>query len=666
MIADNTAAESPFLAERAEDDVAWHFWSDKTVAVAKTQAKPLLLFIGYQGCPWTRKMADACFRRADIAGVIAEDFFPIVVDAQVHPDVDQAYQAGAQALGLEGGWPLLAFCTPGGLPFWGATYMAPQGKDSQPGLSDILSHLSAAFRDSQHDVTGNAELAKAHVADRFAQPAAGPFDPEVLDQIAPTFMARMDLEHGGITGAPKFPNTPYFERLWRAYLRTGKADYAAAVQLTYTKLCNGALYDHIGGGFFRYSLDGPWTQPDLEKTLYDNALILKALCHLHGNVPQPLYAARIRNTADFIANDLGMEDHRLAAGLAAPDDPSVYHLDQDAIQRRIAAPFTQENIAAFCRAYGIGAGPIPTRQESEETPSPKEALLFEAIALELRSKRPTADLRNELIVTSWSMHAVIGLSHAAKLLQDPHLLEKAERSFQAMIGRLEDIDALPRTRWGEKSGPAAGLDDIAASGLAAITLACALDKSGYLVIAQALGDHLLDRFSHSSGAFCFSQTDTPLGPILPVMDQPVPSGNAVAIRFLSQLSRMTSAPRYSDAALKALTALGGEIHNNFMGLGSFLAAGEDVDDPIDIGWSPADFDAETIAWAVAPPGALIIPPALQEGHSAAPIRGASSTAGLVLCRNDIESTALTQRDAAIDALRNAKRVAKDDGGGMVA
>lgn len=666
MTAPHRPFQSPFLAARAQDDVAWHVWSEEALKEAKAQGKPVLLFIGYEGCPWTRQMAADCFARADIAHMVAQDYFPVVVDAQVHPDVDQAYQAGAQALGLEGGWPLLAFCTPEGLPFWSATYLTAQGSDGQPGLIDVLGHLTTAFRDNQNDVTGNAELAQAHVAERFAQPAAGTFDADILDQIAPTFMARMDLEHGGITGAPKFPNTPYFERLWRAYLRSGKADYAAATQLTYTKLCNGGMYDHIAGGFFRYSLDGLWKEPDFEKTLYDNALILKALCHLHGNVPQPLYAARIRDTAEFIVRDLAMEDGTFAAGLSAPQDLSTYLLSRDDIECSIGALFNDDTITAFCHAYGIDGPALPMRQDGDEDPSPKDALLFEAIALELRAKRPTHSWRNTLVVTSWSMLAISALAHAAKLLQHAPLLEQAERGFKTMIGSLEDMSALPHTRWGETIGPPALLDDIAASGLAAITLACASGQSGYLVIAQALGDHLLERFTHTSGAFCYSQAAMPLGPLIPVMDQPVPSGNAMAIRFLNQLSRMTSAPRYGDAAVRALTALGGEIHNNFMGLGSFLAAGEDLLDPIDVAWTPSDFDTETIAWAAAPIGALIIPPGLQDSHCASPIRGAAGTSGIVLCRNDEESTVLTQREAAIDALRNAKRVATDSGGGMMA
>ncbi|MEM7568251.1 MAG: hypothetical protein AAF337_00510 [Pseudomonadota bacterium] len=545
--------------------------------------------------------------------------------------------------------------------------MSPDATQTQPGLADIVLQLSQALIDSPDDVHNNASIIKDHVEERFGAPAAGPFDPDVLDQVAPTFMARMDLEHGGITGAPKFPNTPYFEHLWRAYLRSGKADYAASVQLTYTHMSQGALYDHVAGGYFRYSQDGQWKQPDLEKTLYDNALILKGLCHLHGNIPQALYATRIRDTAAFICSELLGEDGALISGHAAPEDATLYAWSQERIASALSDPFQPSDAQRFTRIYGDGKDALPQRLSALELKDPNDELVLSAIASQLAaaSAQDRQALKNPLVITSAAMLAVISLVHAGKLLQHPPFVETAKTCFDRLFAHLEHTGQLPHCTIDGETGPDGLLDDYAASGLAAIALACAFDEPAYLQKAERLATAIAEHFTHASGAFMASVEETPFGAVIPVMDQPVPSGNAMAIRLLWSLSRLRDAPHFAEAASQAAIAVGGEIHNNFMGLGSLFAAMEDIDDPIDIAWTPGDYDSETIAWALAPPGALIVPPALQAQHSAAPIQAAHETAGVVLCRKDSQSIDLPERAGAIDALRSARRLAPEMAGGMI-
>lgn len=666
------SAASPYLRNHRNDPVAWWPWSEDAFSAAKEAKKPVLLSIGYSACHWCNVMANESFRDDGIAALINEHFVAIKVDREERPDLDAAYQAACSGLGIAGGWPLTLFLTSDGLPFWGGTYFPPEDRGEQPGLSTILAHLASAYEERPDDVTQNAETLKAHVAKSLLTSEPSDIDPAVIDQVATAFMARMDLEHGGITGAPKFPNTPYFERLWRAYLRTGKADFAAAAQLTYTKICQGSMYDHIGGGFARYSTDNEWRVPHFEKMLYDNALILNALCALHGNVPQPLYAQRIAQTVDFLLQDMRQASGPLAAAMSADDldgEGAFYLWDRE----DIAASLGPDIGETFCKAYSIEAhGPfggksIPHRLDREAFGNPQDEARLMAACEKLRrvrEKRPHP-MRDEKVLTDWNALAVIAIARAGKLMQRRDWVDAAAQIFQSVMGFRSTEDGLPHSVLEGMRGSDAMLDDYAAMGLAAITLASALDEPTYLTLAQDLADQMSARFASDAGNFYQSVTPTPFGRAILLHDQPIPSGNAMAVRFLFQLSRLIGAPRYEDEALRAVQASGGAMKQNVMATASLLSAYEDMIDPIEVSWSPADYDAETIAWAISPPGALILGPKLRALDSASALAVHDEFKGILLCRDNSCGLPLARREDAIDALRNAKRVATNDAGQSV-
>ncbi|MEM6682671.1 MAG: DUF255 domain-containing protein, partial [Pseudomonadota bacterium] len=309
----------PYLRQRARDKVMWWPWGEAAFEAAQDANKPILLSIGYSACPWCAKMADESFRDSDVAAAVNQNYVAIVVDREQRPDLNAQYQSAAQGLGLAGGWPLTLFCTPDGLPFWGGTFFPARDQDGQSGFLTVLNHIAEGYRARLDDVRNNAASIKDHMAQFQTRLQPGTLNPQLADKVAVSYMARMDLQHGGITGAPKFPNVPYFERLWRAYLRTGRADFAAAIQLTFSRMCQGGFYDHIGGGFARYSLDGEWHEPQQEKLLTDNAMLLASMCHIHGNIPQALYAQRIAHTTDFLLHDMRTQEGAFCASIGTTE-----------------------------------------------------------------------------------------------------------------------------------------------------------------------------------------------------------------------------------------------------------------------------------------------------------------------------------------------------------
>jgi len=650
---------SPYLQSRANDPIAWWPWCADALDAAQHANKPLLLVIGYSACPWCRQMAEDCFEDADLADAINASFIPILIDKEERPDLNAVYQSAAQGLGLAGGWPLTLFCTPDGLPFWGGTAFAAQDTPEQTGLRSILNHIAEGYTARPDDVRNNASAIKEHLAAQAKTAQPGTLDPQFIDKVAVSYMARMDLEHGGITGTPKFPNTPYFERLWRAYLRVGRSDFAAAIQLTYARMCQGGFFDHVGGGFARYSIDGTWQTPQMEKLLSDNSLILNALCTVHGNIPQALYAQRIAQTVDFLLHDMRLPNGAFAAAQGA--DAAFYTWNKDDVMAALGDVLGER----FCTTYAIDDGSIPSRHAHADFGDAQEEAPFLAATEKLRQVRAlrAAPVRDDKTLSDWNGLAIIALVRAAKLMQRPDWLLQAKQAYAAVIGANRKDGVLYHSAFDNRLSAVSTVNDYAAMGLASIALACAEDNPDTLNFARTLADDMLSMFQISNGLFVHGTADpaVPFDPAIEIYDQPIPSGNALAVQFLTQLGQLLGAPRYRNAALEAITALGSTLSNAFMGMSALLNAYEDLIDPIDIHWSPTDFDAETIAWATSPTGALIVGPKMRAAHMPDLVDDVD-VGGILICRDNSCGLPESTREGAISALRNARRIAANDVG----
>ena len=283
-------AASPYLLQHADNPVHWRMWTPETLAEAKRLGKPILLSVGYAACHWCHVMAHESFEDDATAQVMNSLFVNIKVDREERPDVDQLYMAALHAFGQRGGWPLTMFLTPDAEPFWGGTYFPNRPRHGQPAFTSVLTSVEAAFRAKPEQIAGNTRAILDHLAAEAAGTAASVTLPE-MDGLAARVAQHIDPVHGGMTGAPKFPNPSILEFLWRAGLR-GVPKCQDLVAHTLERMSQGGIFDHLGGGYARYSTDERWLAPHFEKMLYDNAQLLPLLALAGRATGDPLYAAR--------------------------------------------------------------------------------------------------------------------------------------------------------------------------------------------------------------------------------------------------------------------------------------------------------------------------------------------------------------------------------------
>ena len=318
---------SPYLLQHADNPVHWWPWGEEALAEAKRTDRPILLSVGYAACHWCHVMAHESFETPEVAAVMNELFVNIKVDREERPDVDAIYMQALQVLGEPGGWPLTMFCTPAGEPFWGGTYFPYPARYGRPSFLDVLRGVSQAFHEKPEDVeTNRAGLLQAlqHKAANRAVEFKGdgpPIPLDLLDRIAERIARECDPVWGGLGQAPKFPSPYLFEMLWRGWLRDrSNGKLFEAVTVTLDRLCQGGIYDHLGGGFARYATDNEWLIPHFEKMLYDNAQLVDLLTLVWQDTKSPLYATRIAETCDWVLREMVAGNEDEDGGFAATWD----------------------------------------------------------------------------------------------------------------------------------------------------------------------------------------------------------------------------------------------------------------------------------------------------------------------------------------------------------
>ncbi|HIC30146.1 MAG TPA: thioredoxin domain-containing protein, partial [Rhodospirillales bacterium] len=271
---------SPYLLQHQDNPVHWRPWNADALALAKKDNKPILLSIGYAACHWCHVMAHESFEDEAIAEKMNDLFINIKVDREERPDIDAIYQSALQMMGEQGGWPLTMFLTPDGGPFWGGTYFPSTARYGRPAFPDLIAGISRTYHEEPDKVRENAAALKTGL-DNMARPeGGGVLSLEALDTAASAMLQYVDFHRGGTQGAPKFPQPTLFQFLWQAHLRQENqksSQFGDAVTITLDHLCQGGIYDHLGGGFSRYSTDEVWLAPHFEKMLYDNALLIELL-----------------------------------------------------------------------------------------------------------------------------------------------------------------------------------------------------------------------------------------------------------------------------------------------------------------------------------------------------------------------------------------------------
>lgn len=583
------AETSPYLLQHADNPVHWQPWDQASLALARAADRPILLSIGYSACHWCHVMAHESFEDPEVAAVMNRLFVNIKVDREERPDLDQIYQTAHQMLTRRaGGWPLTMFLAPDGTPFFGGTYFPKHPRYGLPGFPDLCERVAEAYREKRDEITAQAAELRLALSDTVPEAEAGAGDPGPAPlAIAESVLARaFDARYGGFGGAPKFPHPTDLAFL----LHRDKQESRDMALTTLRRMSEGGIYDQIGGGFSRYSVDERWEIPHFEKMLYDNGPLLALCADAWVQSGDPLYSRVCEETAAWVLREMQSAEGGYYSSLDADsegEEGKYYVWDRDELERVL----NSQEMALAAHRWGFGERPnfenrhwharIAGDLDLADIPLLESARrkLFAA-----REKRIRPG-RDEKILTSWNALMIEGMAHAARVFQRDDWLLSAQRA----------ADFLRRTMWRDgrllataKDGRAhldAYLDDHAFLLTALLELMQAEFRNGDLAFAVELADALLTRFEdHEAGGFYFTAHDHEVLIHRPKTghDNATPAGNGVAAYALQRLGHLLGERRYLDAAEKTLKLFWPEIRHSPTGLGSLLAALEEALTPPDI------------------------------------------------------------------------------------
>ncbi len=586
---------SPYLLQHRDNPVAWQPWGEEAFETARREGKPVLLSVGYAACHWCHVMAHECFENPEIAALMNQLYVNIKVDREERPDVDSIYQSALALLGEHGGWPLTMFLTPDGEPFWGGTYFPPSPRFGRPGLPQVLQGIAGIYANDQERVTKNTTALKSALDNLSQNQTGDSISTGIIDQIVAHLVKEIDMRHGGIGSAPKFPQPGIMKLLWRAAKRSadpmkGKA-LRQACELTMTKMCQGGIYDHLGGGFARYSVDAIWLVPHFEKMLYDNAQLLEVLGWLWQDSGNPLYEQRIRETVawtlrEMIADSDGSGKQPCGAFAATLDADSegeegkFYVWSESEIDSLLG-----EEAALFKKHYDVGPGgnwegktilnrtDLPVLGDAET-----EARLAAAreTLLAVRNRRiwPGWD---DKVLADWNGLMIAALAELGPLFEEPAWLAAAEEAF-AFVCREMQVEGRLFHSWrhGKLKHPAT-LDDYANMAAGAVALFEATTKAAYLEQAENWVTTVDRHYWDEEGGGYFLTADDTRGLIVRTKtphDNAVPSGNGTILSVLARLYYLTGKESYRARAEALIRAFSGEVNRNFFPLATLLNGAE--------------------------------------------------------------------------------------------
>jgi hypothetical protein len=570
---------SPYLQQHAGNPVDWYPWGAEALERAKREDRPILLSIGYSACHWCHVMERESFEDDDVAKLMNEWFVCVKVDREERPDLDQVYQLVVQLMGRSGGWPLTVFLTPEQKPFFGGTYFPPADRHGMPGFPKVLQAVWETYRVRRDEIDAqSAELTRAITevaAGHHAAPETGAPSPALLEGATRKLVARFDDEHGGFGHRPKFPNTMSLDVLLRGGERGRVVKALDAMRA-------GGIWDHLGGGFHRYSTDERWLVPHFEKMLYDNALLLRLYVDGWRATRDERYAATARAIAAYVAREMTSPDGGFYATQDADSEGeegrffvwTPRQIDQ-------ACAGDAEAAAAARRVWGVTdhgnfeqSGATVLSLVDAPRDAAEEAALERArrVMFEARERRPRP-FRDEKILASWNGLMIGALADAGAALGDAAMLSAAERAM-GLVERLlvvrEDgtrARVLRHAKDGVPKGPGF-LDDHAFVGDAALDLYEATGSPRWVALARATGEAILAHFRDEGGAGFFFTPDDGEAILVRAKDpydHAVPSGASVACRLLLRLGALVD-PRYASPAERAVESLAAAAADNPLGM----------------------------------------------------------------------------------------------------
>jgi len=646
---------SPYLLQHAHNPVDWYPWGEEALERASAEGLPVFLSIGYSACHWCHVMAHESFEDPDTAAIMNRLFVNIKVDREERPDLDQIYQTAFQLLtGRGGGWPLSMFLTPEGAPFWGGTYFPKVPRYGMAAFRDVLAGVARHYAEKPEDVAHNVmALTQGLVGVNRARPARGAPTETLLEGAAGRLLGAFDPVWGGFGGAPKFPSTMALAFLLGRWHRTGNEACLHAVTHSLGRMARGGIYDHLGGGFHRYSVDAEWRVPHFEKMLYDNAQLIPLYLDAYRATGEEAFARVARESLVYVSREMTAPEGGFYAAQDADsegEEGKCFVWRPGEIEEVVgeAAPL-------FCAYYGVTeAGNFegenvlnvhqPLAEVAEEfglDEAAAEAVLAGARE-KLLARRATRVQpgRDDKVITAWNGLMLSAFAQAYEVLRDEAYREAAERAADFLLERLRTPEGrLLRCFKDGRARFAGYLDDhvLLAQGL--LDLYQATGVPARLESAIELMGVVRERFAAESGGFHFTADDHESLVARPFtgQDQSLPSGNAVAARCLLRLHHLTGDPGALEAAEGVVRAFLDEAAAQPLGFAAMLLAAEDLvhppkvvalvgeaDDPGPRDWEvrlAAGYRPDTLVQRVTPEAAAGVPwlagKGLVEGRAAA-------------------------------------------------
>ena len=595
---------SPYLRQHAENPVDWHPWGEEAFAEARARDRPILLSIGYSACHWCHVMAHESFEDPAVAGVMNELFVNVKVDREERPDVDAIYMEAVQAMTGSGGWPLTAFLTPAGEPFFTGTYFPPTAHQGRPSFLQVCHAIDDAWLHRRPDLVEQASRLTAHIAAPTLTGAGGEPTAAVLDAARDRLVAEHDTTWGGFGGAPKFPQTMSLDLLLRHHHRTGDPDALAVVTHSLDAMAAGGIHDHLGGGFSRYSVDRQWLVPHFEKMLYDQALLARVYLHAWQATGIERYRGVVEDILGYVLRDLR---HPLGGFYAAED------ADSEGVEGRFYV-WTPEQVH---EALGLDAAPVlawwgVTAEGNFEGATilnrlhgqpaePEPPLVADARRrlLEVRDERVRPGL-DDKVLTEWNALVIATLAEAGAATGNRLWTNAAVTAAEFLLDRLRT----PEGRWlrswqddGDGAGRAQHLAlavDLAALVDAFTRLAEATGQARWIAASTETADELLRLFWDPEAPGFFTTGDDAerlIARTKDLLDNATPAANSLAAVGLLRLTALTGIERYRDhasALVASVTDAAGKHPTSFahlLGAVDLLVHG--VDEVAVVGDAPA-------------------------------------------------------------------------------
>ena len=583
---------SPYLLQHADNPVDWQPWGSAAIEQAKREERPIFLSIGYSACHWCHVMEHESFEDPRIAKLLNDRFVCIKVDREERPDLDQIYMQAVQAMTGRGGWPMSVFLTPDLRPFYGGTYWPPTARMGMPGFDQVVVAVAEAWHSRREQALEQAESLADHLREAAAPLAAhGQLSPELLDAVVPHLARQFDPRHGGFGVAPKFPHPMDLRLLLRLWRRTRQQEPLQMVVKTLDEMARGGMYDQLGGGFHRYSVDAHWLVPHFEKMLYDNALLTIAYLDAFVVTGRQDFARVARETCDYVLREM-----------TSPE--GGFYSTQDADSEGVEGKYfvwTPEEIAAalgapaadvFCQVYGVTRhGNFEEKNilhlsqsiEAAAASLGRDAVEFTRELAEARERllaarrdRVPPGLDDKVLV-AWNGLMIDALAQASVVLVENRYLDAARRAADFILSQMRDASGRLSHTWRRGAAKlAAYLDDYASLIVALTSLYEASFEERRIDEAIVLAEEMLAKFSDPLGGFFLTADDqsTPIARPKDLFDNATPSGSALAATGLLRLGRLTGREDFLAAAERTMESAAGIMRQSPSAAGQMLIAYE--------------------------------------------------------------------------------------------